>query len=86
MMGQFHYLKTWPEFYDEVESGKKTFELRQNDRDFQEGDTLVLQCFDPQTKTYDGRELLKEATYVLLGGVFGLQEGFCIIGFGGGDA
>jgi len=42
-----HTLKTLPVYFDAVERGDKTFELRNNDRDFQTGDTLILEEFDP---------------------------------------
>ena len=42
-----HELKTWPEFFDAVDRGEKTFEVRLDDRGFQVGDTLRLQRFRP---------------------------------------
>lgn len=42
-----HKLKTLPAYFDAVERGDKTFELRNNDRDFQAGDVLLLEEFDP---------------------------------------
>ena len=47
-----HYLKTWPQFYKEVEAGNKTFELRKNDRDYKVGDVLVLQEYNPDKKGF----------------------------------
>ncbi len=44
-----HCLKTWPEYFDLVECGLKTFEIRENDRNFQVGDTLILMKYDPST-------------------------------------
>ena len=38
-----HKLKTWDGFFHEVWDGKKRFELRNNDRNFQVGDTVYLQ-------------------------------------------
>lgn len=42
-----HELKCWPAFFDDVASGKKTFEVRQNDRDYKVGDVLFLREFEP---------------------------------------
>lgn len=78
-----HVLKTWPQYYEDVESGNKTFEVRKHDRDFKVGDTLLLQEFDPSKKAsqqYSGKELEFTITYVLLGGNFGIQEGYVVMG------
>ena len=57
--------KIWPEYFDEVSSGKKKFELRLNDFGINEGDTLVLEEWDPKTKEYTGRKVEKQVGYVL---------------------
>ena len=57
--------KIWPEFFDQVASGEKTFEVRLADFDIELGDTLVLKEWDPSTRKYTGRELTKEVTVVL---------------------
>lgn len=62
-----HQLKSWPEMYEPVLKGVKTFELRRNDRDFQTGDHIVLREFEPQSNAYTGREITKRITYVLRG-------------------
>lgn len=43
-----HELKIWPKYYCRVRSGEKTFEVRDNDRDFQRGDIVVLNEYDPE--------------------------------------
>ncbi len=79
-----HELKTWPEFFDAIVSGKKTFEVRRNDRSFRVGDTLHLRRFDPETlynhDRYDGQEVRASVTYVMHGGHFGLAEGWVCMG------
>jgi hypothetical protein len=77
-----HELKVWPEFFDALESGRKTFELREFDRDFREGDTLRLREYDPKNDDtqppggicigrirdgYSGREVRRLVTYVFGG-------------------
>lgn len=42
-----HDLKCWPEFFDAIADGRKTFEVRKNDRGFQAGDRLVLRKYTP---------------------------------------
>ena len=44
-----HTLKTWPVFFADVETGAKNFEIRKNDRNFQVGDFLRLEEFEPLT-------------------------------------
>ena len=56
--------KTWPEEFNEVSSGKKKFDLRLNDFEAKEGDTLILEEWDPKIKEYTGREIEKKITFV----------------------
>ena len=64
-MPRIHKLKTWPEYFQAVRSGKKNFEIRKNDRDYQVDDTLILEEYDPATG-YTGEIPLKlEVTYIL---------------------
>lgn len=54
----------WSEYYDRVASGKKKYELRLNDFEIAEGDTLVLREWDKEKKEYTGREIVKQVTEV----------------------
>lgn len=52
-----HILKTWSDPFLAVEDGSKRFEFRKNDRDYQIGDTLLLQMYDPNHHGYStGRQ------------------------------
>lgn len=75
-----HRLKTWPEFFQEVADGNKTAELRKNDRDFNEGDWLILEEYDPDADRYSGRREMAQITHIVWEG-FGLQEGYVMISF-----
>lgn len=57
--------KTWPDIFEKVKSGNKKFDLRLADFDIKEGDTLVLEEWDPKTKQYTGRSIKKKAGYIL---------------------
>lgn len=57
--------KIWPEFFEEILSGNKTFEYRLADWEAKEGDTLILEEWDPKTKDYTGRKITKTIGYVL---------------------
>ena len=74
-----HELKTWPEHFQNVWDGVKTFELRKNDRDYKVGDKLFLREFDPTINEYTGNMVYRDVTHILEGGQFGLQEGYIIM-------
>lgn len=52
------------EYFDRVASGKKKYELRLNDFEISEGDTLLLREWDKDAKTYTGREIERRVTEV----------------------
>ena len=56
--------KVWPEYFEKILSGEKTFEVRLGDFDIQEGDTLMLEEWNPKTKEYTGRSIQKTVTYI----------------------
>lgn len=69
-----HDLKTVNPYFDEVWEGKKTFEVRYNDRTFKEGDTVILREYS-RSNGYSGRKIKAKIGYVLE--VFiGLTDGF----------
>lgn len=47
-----HHVKCWPEFFEPIFAGLKTFEIRLNDRDYQVDDLLVLQEWTPHFHAY----------------------------------
>jgi len=57
--------KTWPENFEKVLSGEKTYELRLADFKVEPGDVLLLEEWDPETKKYTGRKLEKKVSFVL---------------------
>lgn len=63
---KIHNLKTWPEYYEAVINGVKTFEARVNDRDFKVGDVLNLIEYDVNPKEYTGRNSYYLVTYIFL--------------------
>jgi uncharacterized protein DUF3850 len=66
-MSKTHVVKLWPEMFDDVASGVKSFDLRRNDRDYLVGDLLVMQEFDPKSGRYTGRETTRRVSYVMHG-------------------
>jgi hypothetical protein len=73
-----HELKCWPEFFREVRNGNKPFEVRKNDRNFQQNDHLLLKEWDPQTEQYTGHELKVWVPYILSNPVF-VKDGYVIM-------
>ena len=56
--------KIWPEYFNAVVSGKKKYELRLNDFEAGEGDTLILEEWNPETREYTGRKVEKKVSLV----------------------
>ena len=52
--------KTWPDLFQHMLDGKKTTDLRLADFEIKEGDVLVLEEYDPKTRSYTGRVLKKK--------------------------
>jgi len=60
-----HELKTLPKFFKEVVEGRKPFEVRKDDRDYQVGDLLKLNEFDPEKQKYTGCYAWQQIVYIL---------------------
>ncbi len=58
-----HELKIYPDFFNAVVSGKKTFEIRKNDRPFKEGDMLALNEYD--WNAYTGNSCLVYVDFIM---------------------
>lgn len=86
-----HELKTWPQYFKRIDDGSKTFEIRRNDRGFQQGDTLRLREYNPDgdhdecaddkctTKRYTGYEAFRKVGFVASGTLFGLALGEYVV-------
>ena len=90
-----HELKTVNPHFTDAWNGKKLFEIRKDDRGFQDGDILWLREYIPNTlhdvqndcliliddNPYTGRELICHVIYILPAGVFeGLEPNYCCMG------
>lgn len=60
-----HELKILPHFFREVILGRKTFEIRKNDRPFRKGDLLALNEYDAEKQNYTGNSCLVYIDYLL---------------------
>ena len=72
-----HRLKIMPEFFQAVVDGRKTIELRKDDRGYKVGDELVLCEWDGQAFT--GRECRCDISYILKE-YDGLNPDYAILG------
>ena len=59
-----HDIKVWPEFFEALALGLKTWEVRLNDRGYKMGDLLVLREWDPKDGEMTGRALQARVSYV----------------------
>jgi hypothetical protein len=84
-----HTLKCLPTYWDAIERGEKTFDVRRDDRGFQKGDFVILQRLNESKHRqheieYDGNgrpahQLRRKITYILTGGQFGIEPGYVIL-------
>jgi len=74
-----HKLKTVQPYFQDVLSGDKRFEVRYNDRNFQVGDRLLLEEYDPKTGSYSGAKLEYSICYILED-YLALKDGYVILG------
>lgn len=90
-----HRLKTLAPYWERIQQGTKTFEIRKNDRDFQVGDLLELEYFKEEVEYKKGvfvggngidGEIINyfpiitaRVNYIFTGGQYGLEVGYCIM-------
>ena len=74
---KIHEIKIAGMYYEDVVSGKKSFELRKNDRGYKQGDKLIMLEF--KDGKYTGRIVNADIVY-MLEDYTGLAEGYCILG------
>lgn len=60
-----HELKTWPEYFLPIVMGRKTFEIRLNDRNFKYNDILHLNEWDPKTHEFTGQAIKMRISYIM---------------------
>lgn len=77
-----HDLKVWPQHFAALADGRKTFEVRRDDRGFNQGDTLRLREWQPGAARYTGREVTRGVGFLIdagaLGGM-GIAPGYCVM-------
>lgn len=71
-----HQIRLAKSYFDDVCSGKKSFELRKNDRGYKQGDILEMMEFADGKNT--GRTVRVIVTYILED-YTGIEDGYCIM-------
>ena len=77
LMSKIHNLKLLTTFCDDVYNGIKTFEIRENDRNYHVGDCLVLREWNG--REFTGRNIVRYVSYILYDWQAGLKDGYCIM-------
>ncbi len=70
-----HKIKLNIPFFDEVETGNKRFEIRLNDRDYEEGDVVIMKEFDSDNDRFTGRSIKKTIGFLT---DYAQQEGYVV--------
>ena len=73
-MGKVHELKIITKYFEAVEEGVKTFEIRKNDRGFEVGDYLLLKDF--KDGEFTGNEILQRIAFIT---EYEQKEGFVVM-------
>lgn len=75
-----HYLKIVDPYFTDVKEGRKTFEIRNNDRDFTVGDIVNMRLFDYNEGKFIGNNVIKKKiTYVT---DYNQRDGYVVFGIG----
>ena len=78
-MNKTHELKVWPDYFAALidEENTKSFEIRENDRDYRVGDWLRLREWNPNTNDYTGSAISVRVTYMT---DYMQQPGYVVLG------
>ena len=93
-MKLIHKLKTLAQYWDAVERGDKSFEVRKDDRGFQKGDLVeLIRLHEEYPRNIElgehGRPrfvLVRRIKWVLTGGQFGIEPGYVVLQLEAPDA
>lgn len=70
-------LKLNAKYYDDVLTGKKPFEIRYDDRQYNVGDYLVMREWNNDKEEYTGRIMILRITYI---STYKQQPGYVVLG------
>lgn len=74
-----HELKIWPQYFEAVKDGRKTYEIRKNDRGFQFGDYVTLAEWDPNERLTPGpQNFISDGAKGFTGRKLGFRIGYIL--------
>ena len=74
---KIHDVKVLPQYFEDILSGIKAFEIRYNDRDYKVGDLLCLREY--RDGAYTDRETVREICYMIDDPRY-CKEGYVVLG------
>lgn len=80
-----HEVKSWPGFFHDIAHGKRTHELRLNDRDYRVNDYMLLRLWNPEIQDYSSLNQMVRITAITSAehpcavSDNGLAPGYCIL-------
>lgn len=80
-----HTVKCYPEHFEPLYRGEKTYELRKADRPYLVGDYIIVKEHVPGPNgygTYTLRNQKHQITHILRGPCFGLMDGWVLLSLG----
>lgn len=80
-MSTTHEIKCIFPYFSDVWLVRKNFEIRNNDRNYQAGDFVLIKEFDKNTACYTGRSVLVIITYILKDFPQGLKDNYIVFSF-----
>lgn len=60
-----HDIKCWPQYFERLLDGSKTFEVRKNDRGYQAGDRLRIREWEPGSTYHASRYTTRELEFAV---------------------
>jgi hypothetical protein len=82
-----HTVKIWPRYFESINSGDQNFDIRQDDRNYQVGDALILEEYRPKVGEYTGRQIKRVISFIHRSGgapvddpvAHVIMPGYCIL-------
>ena len=81
-----HKLKIREDFWREIILGRKTAEIRKDDRGYQVGDILLFTAIDAKKNEIKTNiELRRTISHIVQGGQFGIEHGYVMLSLSSGS-